>query len=113
MVAVPEAGPSVRLTPESGQLAEQAREVAAVHESGCGTKQRPIRSPRRRGRALSSVRRDRAFGGFEVDRQHVLSRCLHRQVAWLLAFKNAIDVAGRALVLVDLIRPVGGEATVR
>jgi hypothetical protein len=53
------------------------------------------------------------FRGLEVDYQLVLGRRLHRQVGRLLALEDAIDIAGRALVLVDLIRPVGGEATVR
>jgi hypothetical protein len=38
---------------------------------------------------------------------------LHRQVTGLRALEDAINVAGRALVLVDLSGPVGGEATVR
>ena len=42
--------------------------------------------------------------------QLVLGRRLHRQVGRLLALEDAIDVAGRAPVLVDEIRPVGDQA---
>ena len=41
------------------------------------------------------------LGGLEIDHQLVLGRRLHRQVGWLLALEDAIDVAGRAPVLVD------------
>ena len=41
------------------------------------------------------------LGGLEVDHQLVLGRRLHRQVGRLLALEDAIDVAGRAAVLVD------------
>ena len=36
------------------------------------------------------------LGGFEVDHQLVLGRRLHRQVGWLLALEDAIDIACRA-----------------
>ena len=48
------------------------------------------------------------LGGLEVDDQLVLGRGLHRKVGRLFAFEDAIDVAGRAPILVDRIRPVGG-----
>ena len=54
--------------------------------------------------------RPSAFRGLEIDHQLVLGRRLHRQVGWLLALEDAIDVAGRAPVLVDNIRPVGDQA---
>src|SRR5258707_7278614 len=47
------------------------------------------------------------LSGLEVDRKLVLCRCLHRQVSRLLAPEDAIDVAGLAAVLVDVISPVG------
>ena len=50
------------------------------------------------------------LGGLEVDHQLVLGRRLHRQVGRLLALEDAIDVAGRAPVLVDQIRPIGDQA---
>ena len=42
-----------------------------------------------------------------------LGRRLHRQVGRLLALENAIDIAGRASVLVDRIRPIGDQAARR
>ena len=42
--------------------------------------------------------------------QLVLGRRLHRQVGRLLALEDAVDVAGRAAVLVDQDRPVGDQA---
>ena len=41
----------------------------------------------------------------------IFGRRLHWQVGGLLAFEDAIDVAGRATVLFDVIRPVGDQAT--
>src|SRR5262249_2039715 len=66
----------------------------------------------------SSVTREHCWGkckaerpcGFEVDRQLVFGRCLHRQLGWLFALEDAIDVAGRLTILVDVIRPIGGQA---
>ena len=51
------------------------------------------------------------LGGLEIDHQLVLGRRLHRQVGRLLAFEDAIDIAGRAPVLVDEIRSIGDQAT--
>ena len=39
--------------------------------------------------------------GLEVDHQFVLGRRLHRKVGGFLAIEDAIDVAGRAPVLID------------
>src|SRR5262245_51555468 len=47
------------------------------------------------------------FRGLEINYQRVLGRRLHRKVGRLLAFEDAIDVAGGAPVLVDEIRAVG------
>src|SRR5262245_628765 len=33
-------------------------------------------------------------GGFEIDRQFELGRCLHRKFGRLLALENTIDIAG-------------------
>src|SRR5215831_14404932 len=49
-------------------------------------------------------------GGLEIDDQLVLRRRLYRQVGWLLAFENAIDVTGRAPIRVGCIRPIGDQA---
>ena len=51
-----------------------------------------------------------SLGRLEVDHQFVLGWRLHRQVGWLLALEDAIDVASRAPVRVDPIRPVGDQA---
>ena len=48
--------------------------------------------------------------GFEVDDQFELGRRLHRQVGRFLALEDAIDVAGRQMVLVERIRPIGDQA---
>src|SRR5262249_15381552 len=45
----------------------------------------------------------------EIDHQIVLGRVLHRQVGGLLALEDAIDVAGRAAVLVEEIQPICDE----
>src|SRR6516164_1384642 len=50
------------------------------------------------------------LGRLGVDHKVVLCWRLHRQVARLLAFENAIDVTSRAPVLSDWIRAIGDEA---
>ena len=47
------------------------------------------------------------LGGLEVDHKLVFSRCLHRQVGWLLAFQDAINVTGSATELVYQNRAIG------
>src|SRR5215475_4594328 len=49
---------------------------------------------------------------FEVDDQLVLRWRLHRQIGWLLAFQDAVDVTRRAPILIDEIRPVGDQAAI-
>src|SRR6266498_4861655 len=51
------------------------------------------------GRHLETER----FGGLEVDDELVCCRCLHRHVCRLLALQDAIDIAGRAAVIVDRV----------
>ena len=70
-----------------------------------------ITSSARAGAATAHVQAER-LGGLEIDDRLVLDRRLHRQVGWLLALEDAIDVAGRLPVLVDLDRPVGDQAAV-
>src|SRR5262249_25756564 len=48
--------------------------------------------------------------GLEVDHQLVLGRRLNRQLGWLLAFQDAVDVAGGAPELIDEIRAIGHQA---
>ena len=50
------------------------------------------------------------LGRLEVDHKLVLGRRLHRKVGGLLALEDAVDVAGRAPILVDLISPIGDQA---
>ena len=45
------------------------------------------------------------LGGFEIERQYVLGRCLHWQVRRLLALEDAIDIASSATELVDVGAP--------
>src|SRR6266436_10294459 len=53
------------------------------------------------------------LNGFKIDDQLVLGRRLHWQVGRLLALEDAVDVAGRAAILVDRIRPVRDQAAAR
>ncbi len=45
------------------------------------------------------------LGGLEIDHKLVFGRCLHRQVAGLLALEDAIDIAGRLPKLIEEICP--------
>jgi hypothetical protein len=49
-------------------------------------------------------------GGLEIDGRLVLRRRLHRQVGRLLAFEDAVHVAGRAANLVYQIRAIRDQA---
>jgi hypothetical protein len=50
------------------------------------------------------------LGGFEIERQYVLGRCLHWQVRRLLALEDAIDVTGGEPVRPDRIGTVRDQA---
>src|SRR5215813_7819882 len=50
-------------------------------------------------------------GRLEVDHKLILGWRLHREVAWLLALKDAVDVACGAPVLIDAMRAVRHQAT--
>ena len=63
-----------------------------------------ITSSARASRDGGTVEAER-LGGLEIDHQFVLGRRLHRQVGRLLALEDAIDISGRAPVLVDEIGP--------
>ena len=82
------------------RAAEQRDELAPPHS---------ITSSARASSVGGTVEAER-LGGLEVDHQLVLGRRLHRQVGRLLALEDAVDVAGRAPVLVDQIRPIGDQA---
>src|SRR5215467_7053786 len=51
--------------------------------------------------------------GLKIDRQLVLSRRLHRHVGGLLALEDAVDVAGRAPILVDKISSIRDQTAAR
>ena len=79
----------------------------------CSTSEQRLASLNHLFRSRQQRRRHRdaeRAGGLEIDRQLVLDRRLHRQVGGLLALEDAINVPGRASVLVDQVRPVGDEA---
>src|SRR5215472_13278416 len=48
---------------------------------------------------------------FEIDDELELLRLLDRQISWLRAFQNLIDVCGSTAVQVRLVRTVGHEAS--
>ena len=50
------------------------------------------------------------LGGLEVDDKLILRWRLHWHVGRLLALEDAVDVASRAPVQVDPIRPIGEQA---
>src|SRR5215472_2242390 len=52
-----------------------------------------------------------SLGGPEIDDKLIFRWCLHRHVGRLLALEDAVDVAGRAPIHVDPIRPIGKKAT--
>ncbi|MFZ1004867.1 MAG: hypothetical protein WAN68_23115, partial [Pseudolabrys sp.] len=48
--------------------------------------------------------------GLEIDHQFVLGRRLYRKISRLLAIEDAIDISGRAPILVDIIGSIGDQA---
>ena len=73
--------------------------AAAAPPKNVMNSRRLTRSPRRRGRAASAaLSRPSALAVLRLIDQLELGRRLHRQVGRLLAFEDAIDVAGRAPV---------------
>ena len=50
------------------------------------------------------------FRGLEIDHQLVFGRRLNRKIGRLFALEDAIDIGGRASVLVDPIGPIGYQA---
>ena len=61
--------------------------------------------------SVGGTSRPSALAVLRLMTSSILGRCLHRKVGWLLAFEDAIDVARRASVHVDPIRPIGQKAT--
>ena len=63
-----------------------------------------------RASTVAGTSRPSALAVLRLIDQLVPGRRLHRQVGRLLALEDAIDVAGRAPVLVDEISPIGDQA---
>jgi hypothetical protein len=72
--------------------------TTAVIRHLVGSREQP-----RRHREAERLRR------LEVDGELILARRLHREIGWLLAPQDAIDIAGRLPILLDHVRPVGGQ----
>jgi len=53
------------------------------------------------------------FGGLEIEHQFVFERLLHRQVRWLLAPEDTIDIGCGPTNLVTHIGTVGNKAALR
>jgi len=70
-----------------------------------------IRSPRWRSRAASVEFRGPAPWRFEVDHQLVLGRRLQPEGRRASRLENAINIAGRADELVQLLNPIGDQTT--
>ena len=112
---------------DSGSLAARAHEHAdAPHPLGLlrARRQRPRRraaderdelapphsiTSSARATKVGHVEAER-LGGLQIDHELVPGRRLHRQVGRPLALEDAVDVAGRAPVLIDKIIPVGDQA---
>ena len=82
------------------RAAEQRDELAPPHSITSSA----------RASSVGGTSRPSAFAVLRLITSLVLGRRLHRQVGRLLALEDAVDVAGRAPVLVDDIRPVGDQA---
>src|SRR4029077_12188504 len=52
------------------------------------------------------------LGGLEIDHQLVLCRRLYRKIGRFLALEDAIDVAGRAEVVLNKNSPKGDQAAI-
>ena len=89
-----------RQRPSRRRTAEQRDELAPVHSI---TSSARASSDGGHGEA-------ECLGGLEVDHQLEIGRQLDRQIGRLLAFEDAINIAGRATVLVEPIDPVGDQA---
>src|SRR5215471_2774796 len=50
------------------------------------------------------------FGSLKIDHQFEPSRGLHRQISWLLALEDAIDIPSGAPVVIEPVRPVRDQA---
>ena len=62
--------------------------------------------------AIRHVEAER-LGGFQIDDQFILGWRLHRQISWLFALEDTIDIAGRASILIHRIGPIRDQAAER
>jgi hypothetical protein len=94
----------VRFTPESGHVQCNSAcllwAISGLMQRSKGSLFDHLVGASKHGRGHGKANR---FGGLEVDDQLVFGRRLHRHVSGLLAFENAIDLAGRAPRLVGHI----------
>ena len=86
--------------PQRGRAADYRDEVSPPHS---------ITSSARASTDGGTVRPS-ALAVLRLITSLVLGRRLHRQVGRLLAFEDAVDVAGRSPELVDPIGPIGDQA---
>ena len=89
-----------RERPRRRRAAEQRDELAPLHSITSSA----------RASSVGGTSRPSALAVLRLIDQLVLGRRLHRQVGRLLALEDAIDVAGRAPVLVDQVGPIGDQA---
>jgi hypothetical protein len=71
-----------------------------------------IRSPRRAQQNRLGHRKAERLGGLGVETHHKFGRQLNRQVCRLCATENAIDVGGRAAILIEVVCSVGKQTAV-
>ena len=85
--------------------------MSAKCQSDISQYHRHVRLELSDGRREERGRHDEAecLGGLEVDHKLVLVRRLHRKVGRFLALEDAVDIAGRAPVLVDKVSPIGDQ----
>ena len=76
----------------------------------CGWRTYSITSSARASSVGGTVRPS-AFAVLRLMTSSILGRRLHRQIGGLLALEDAVDVAGRVSVLIDIIGSIGDQAT--
>src|SRR5262245_1933706 len=102
---------NVRISPKSGHVADiPDRQLRALSDSCTAARGAAVARLFDHLVGAGEERRwhveAKRLGGFEVDDELVLGRRLHRQVGWLLALEDAVDVAGCLAELIDEIRPI-------
>src|SRR5262249_28751501 len=87
--------------------------VAAPPSRVMNSRRRIIRLPRRRARATAAERCGRELRGLRVDNEVVLSWILYWQFGWFFTLQDAVDIASRAPVLVEPIRAIRNQPSIR